>query len=174
MLHLLPDRFLPPPIAIKNDSGKIVLDEEPDNRSEYAGLFLSLKLGLLRPEAPYDYCAPSARNKLASRTCPVCTRSFPSAASMLRHRRALHFRSRARLPEDWQQQVESASQDVVRVIDERNSEFLCVLHDGSLEWQALGSDDYRVKKFRQARSEEQDTSVNIISAEQWAQGLLIE
>lgn len=70
--------------------------------------------------------------------------------------------------------MESASQDVVRVIDERNSEFLCVLHDGSLEWQALGSDDHRVKKFRQARSEEQDTSVNIISAKQWAQGLLIE
>ena len=92
---------------------------------------------------------------------------------MLRHRRAMHFRSRARLPDDWQQQLESSTQDVSRVIDERDGSFLCVLNDGSLEWQALKSEDYRVKNFTEARKASEDT-VNIISAEQWAKGLLLE
>ena len=78
LLRLLPDRFLPPRVVIKNDSRKITLDDESDNRSEFAGLFLNLQLKLLRSDAPYDYCAPSARNKLAGRTCPACMLSFPS------------------------------------------------------------------------------------------------
>ena len=161
-----------PPVAIKNDSGKIVLDHDSHNRSEYAGLFLNLQLKLLRVDAPYDFCAPTARNKLASRTCPVCGLSFPSHAAMLRHRRALHLRSRARLPEDWQQQLESSTQDVSRVIDERDGSFLCVLVDGSLEWQTLNVDDYRVKKFYEAR-QIPDSTPNIMTAEQWANGLFL-
>ena len=78
-------------------------------------------------------------------------------------------------PEDWQQQLESSTQDVSRVIDERDGSFLCVFKDGSrsLEWQELNSEDYRVKKFIDARKTSDDT-VNIISAEQCAKGLLLE
>jgi hypothetical protein len=59
------------------------------------------------------------------------------------------------------------------VINERDASFLCVLKDGSLEWQELNSEDYRVKEFIDARKTSDDT-VNIISAEQWAKGLLLE
>ena len=85
----------------------------------------------------------------------------------------MHFRTRARLPDDWQQQLESSTQDVSRVIDQRGGLYLCVLNDGSLEWQTLNTEDYRVKKFNESR-QAPDNSVNIISAEQWANGLLIE
>ena len=173
LLRILPERFLPPPVAIKNDSGKVVLDVESDNKSEYAGLFLNLQLKLLRDDAPYDFCAPSARNKMADRTCPSCRLSFPSKAAMLRHRRALHFRSRERLPEDWQQQLESCTQDISRVINEKQGSFLCVLTDGSLEWQELHENDYRVNKFRAARLQSMPV-ISIINSEEWARGLLIE
>ena len=55
------------------------------------------------------------------------------------------------------------------MIDERDGSFLCVLNDGSLEWQALKSEDYGVKKFNEARKASDETA-NIINAEQWAKG----
>ena len=59
------------------------------------------------------------------------------------------------------------------MIDERRGSFLCVLVDGSLEWQTLNVDGYRLKKFHEAR-QIPDSTPNIITAEQWPNGLLLE
>jgi len=84
---------------------------------------------------------------------------------MVRHRTALHFRTRVKLDEDWLNNLV----DVRTVINKRGRE----LSDGSIEWRRLSKKHLLVKEFLKNRNVGLWDGVSVIDASAWARGLRI-
>ena len=131
---------------------------------------------LVTASTPYDFCCPSVQKTLDAQTCPYpgCNLSFPSIAAMVRHRRKLHPRTRARLAENWSDLQSLVDDSLVSILKEGedDDEFLCLTTDGSLEWTDLDVDSPLVKEFRKLNLEEDDAGVMRVDVKDWAKGLL--
>ncbi|KAG5875934.1 hypothetical protein JTB14_036467 [Gonioctena quinquepunctata] len=89
--RLLDNRFLPPPVKVKQTIDDLILDE--------GGQFLNLPVNLaLRLSAslkdflqmPYDYFCPTVKLRLSSRTCKTCGLYHASVKSLNRHIEKIH------------------------------------------------------------------------------------
>ncbi|CAH2006924.1 unnamed protein product [Acanthoscelides obtectus] len=86
LFRLLDNRFLPPPVKVKQTVDDLVLDEE--------GQFLNLPVNLALHlgaslkdflQMPYDYFCPTIKLRLSSRTCKTCGLYHASVKSLNRH-----------------------------------------------------------------------------------------
>ena len=84
---------------------------------------------------------------------------------MVAHRRALHKYTRAKLPADYVEIV-SLENDVVCVLKEKKSKFLCVIDGGELEWRSLDPNHVFVKQFRE-RNAETYSGIPIVDVTNW-------
>lgn len=91
LFRLLDNRFLPPPVKVKQTVDDLVLDD--------GGQFLNLPVNLaLRLnyslkdflQMPYDYFCPTVKLKLSSRTCKTCGLYHASVKSLNRHIEKIH------------------------------------------------------------------------------------
>ncbi|KAJ8687960.1 hypothetical protein QAD02_024398 [Eretmocerus hayati] len=97
LLQVLKDRFLPPPIPVKQSSSQLHIPAFDENNKEFCPLLLRLALNI-QPhderfsEAPYDLYCPSVQSQLANRICETCGLYFASVKSVTSHRK-IHRRS---------------------------------------------------------------------------------
>lgn len=94
---VLPNGFLPAPLAVLNSVGLAVASGE-ENESAFLSLFhrLSIKLShsdwTKSADAPYDIACPTVKNEIAKRTCNICHLYFPSQVMTTSHKKAMHPR----------------------------------------------------------------------------------
>lgn len=89
---ILPNGFLPAPVAVSNDCGL----QADATSSTFLSLFQSMTVNL-KPNGfennqtvPYDYFCPSVSEHILKRTCNACKLYFPSTVMLVQHKQALH------------------------------------------------------------------------------------
>ncbi|KAG5871558.1 hypothetical protein JTB14_012825 [Gonioctena quinquepunctata] len=163
LFRLLDNRFLPPPVKVKQTVDDLVLDE--------VGQFLNLPVNLaLRLSAslkdflqmPYDYFCPTVKLRLSSRTCKTCGLYHASVKSLNRHIEKIHKKVNTHTDRKVRP---------VRVAARRANELMCIIqnlehHD--VEW--LDENDVDIPKLdesEQTHNTEQQTSNVIGNLESW-------
>ncbi|KAG5877588.1 hypothetical protein JTB14_027190 [Gonioctena quinquepunctata] len=163
LFRLLDNRFLPPPVKVKQTVDDLVLDE--------GGQFLNLPVNLaLRLSAslkdflqmPYDYFCPTVKLRLSSRTCKTCGLYHASVKSLNRHIETIHKKVNTHTDRKVRP---------VRVAARRANELMCIIqnlehHD--VEW--LDENDVDIPKLdesEQTHNTEQQTSNVIENLESW-------
>ena len=165
LFRLLDNRFLPPPVKVKQTVDDLVLDE--------GGQFLDLPVNLaLRLSAslkdflqmPYDYFCPTVKLRLSSRTCKTCGLYHASVKSLNRHIEKIHKKV-----------ITHTDRKVrpVRVAARRANELMCIIqnlehHD--VEW--LDENDVDILKSDENEqthnTEQQSKQSNVIeNLESW-------
>ena len=135
LFRLLNNRFLPPPLKVKQTADDLIVDDE-------LGQFLSLPLRLALHldcsakefvQMPYDYFCPSVKPKLSSRTCKKCGLYHASVKTLDRHSKEIHTIVKM--------QTETRVRPV-RVAARRANELMCKLDgDEEVEWLEEEDDD---------------------------------
>ena len=150
ILNLLPNRHLPPPQVISNTTGifKLVNPNNVTQKDHFASFLTATTLRLLSDKTPMDFYCPSQTRKIPDQTCPVCHKYFPNKTHMLRHKRALHKYSRAKLEQEFLATFDEASRHVSFVAGKDGEEYLCVMRDGSIDYQQLPGNHPKVVDFQ--------------------------
>ena len=66
---------------------------------------------------------------------------------MLKHKRALHKYSRAKLDCEFLEECKNISQKIAFVAGQDGDQFLCVTKDGAIEFHALADEDEKVVHY---------------------------
>lgn len=158
-IQILDNRFLPPPVKVKQTVDDLVLDE--------GGQFLDLPVNLaLRLSAslkdflqmPYDYFCPTVKLRLSSRTCKTCGFYHASVKSLNRHIEKIHKKVNTHT---------DSKVRPVRVAARRANELMCIIqnlehHD--VEW--LDGNDVDIPKSDESEqthnTEQQSKQSNVI------------
>eukprot|EP01083_Nonionella_stella_P231988 818791_1 len=168
---LFPKIFIPPPIVVDNNNGFALVDREKLSKMKkyhFCGIQLQQQLNLTYPKAfSFDhYNLRYGLKQLSKRFCPFCGMEFASAAKMLRHKRHHHFRKRKSKrkggdeDEKLHLDIESLQKkaNVVKVIRESQSAYLCLLDDDSTKWMHYDeSFSSKVEEYK-AQMEEYNTT----------------
>lgn len=94
---IIPNGFLPAPLAVKNAAGLTVVTTEEEG-SKFLSLFQRLSINLVpdgwqgtdKFSVPYDVCCPTVSNLITNRTCNVCKMYFPSNVMAVQQKKQLH------------------------------------------------------------------------------------
>ena len=164
--QIYPNRFVNPPVAIDRSSNVIKLADPavvtPKTRLIDPLQARAMNIGL--DDIPFDLHAPSARDHIAERTCPVCRKYFSSHAQMVRHRISLHYRTRQKLPADYEKSLcESKPDDVLLVYGRRDDMFKVVTSNGITDVMDLPDSHPAVKEFKR-KCEGDDASFCVFEA----------
>ena len=150
ILTILRHRRLPPPQVIVNKNGCFELGnpDHPAPIEHFASLLSTTHLQLLDPETPMEYFCTSQRTKILQQTCPDCKMYFPNKTHMLNHKRALHKYSRSKLDEEFLEDFKDVSQQVSFIAGRDGDQYLCVMRDGSIDYQSLPENHEKVAYFK--------------------------
>lgn len=169
---LFPKGFLPPPVAVERCEGggfKLLEPSKVDPKMRLVDPLLALAMGIHIEDIPYDLHMPSARVHIPKRTCPVCHQYFPSKAQMERHRVALHYRTRQRLPGDYEEKLtEFDPSEVSLVYGRSDNMYKVILANGLSDVMSLASDHPAVQDFVKT-CEANDVSFSVF--EYWLQNI---
>ncbi|CAH1959297.1 unnamed protein product [Acanthoscelides obtectus] len=91
LVRLLDNRFLPPPVKVKQTVDDLVLDEG----GQFLNLPVNLALRLISSlkdclQMPYDYFCPTVKLRLSSQTCKTCGFYHASVKSPNRYIENIH------------------------------------------------------------------------------------
>ena len=115
-------------------------------------------------DTPFDLYMPSAQKHIPQRTCPVCRLYFPSRAQMVKHRVALHYRTRQKLPGDFEASLtEFKPNDVSMVYGRVHNAFKVILNSGHSDVMALDESHSAVQEFIQT-CEAEDSAFSVFEA----------
>ena len=130
MKLILNEGFLPPPYSIIQSTTGLETPQPMDNsgkdlgKDRFSSLLLRLKIPL-KPQhenfikLPYDYFCPTVKPSLSGRCCDVCGLYFATKKGVKNHKSELHGQ-----PQDTE------IIEPLKIVAERNDEFLCYLNDG--------------------------------------------
>ena len=138
LLKILPDRFLPPPIKIKQSSTGLQIASQSDSE-EFIDIFIrrAININIVDKnfvKIPYDYFCPSVISQLKDRTCKKCGLYHSSKKSLVKHLKNVHV-----IPK-----VKVQSIRPVRIAAVRANEKLCILQDeetGATDAEWVDDDD---------------------------------
>ncbi|KAG5889651.1 hypothetical protein JTB14_028929 [Gonioctena quinquepunctata] len=163
LFRLLDNRFLPPPVKVKQTIDDLILDEG----GQFLNLLVNLALRLSASlkdflQMPYDYFCPTVKLRLSSRTCKTCGLYHASVKSLNRHIEKIHKKVNTHTDRKVRP---------VRVAARRANELMCIIqnlehHD--VEW--LDENDVDIPKLdesEQTHNTEQQTSNVIENLESW-------
>ncbi|CAH0547066.1 unnamed protein product [Brassicogethes aeneus] len=164
LFRLLDNRFLPPPVKVKQTVDDLVLDEE----GQFLDLPVNLALRLSTKlkdflQMPYDYFCPTVKLRLSSRTCKTCGLYHASVKSLNRHIEKIH--KKVNTPTERKVRP-------VRVAARRANEVMCIIQNlehQDVEW--LDESDVDIPKSKeseQTHNTEQQSNV-IDNLESWIQ-----
>eukprot|EP01084_Bolivina_argentea_P319722 554572_1 len=162
---ILPDDQYPAPKYFIQDKGVLSFGTKHQTLpkdSHYASyqMICTLNKGFPHnePNDCHDDFNPSlTAEALGDTKCRVCLKWFPSKKLMLSHRRHCHPRSRENNIEDvkdndnYEMLLTEAEQqfydNIVRICDDRNGQYLAVMGDDTQIWVVLGDEDAKVKEY---------------------------
>lgn len=164
LFRLLNNRFLPPPVKVKQTVDDLILDD--------GGQFLSLPLSLALNlnyspkeflQMPYDYFCPTVKSKLSSRSCKTCGLYHSSVKSLSYHTKGIHKKINT---------LTETRVRPIRVAARRANELMCIIQTldeyQDVEW--LDENDVDIPKEHQSEQThniEQQTSNVIEDLESW-------
>ena len=167
---LFPTGFMPPPVAVERDPGggfKLMDPAKVNPSTRLVDPLLARSIGLRIDDIPFDLYLPSAQKHIPQRTCPVCRLYFPSRAQMVKHRVALHYRTRQKLPGDFEASLtEFKPNDVSMVYGRVHNAFKVILNSGHSDVMALDESHSAVQEFIQT-CEAEDSAFSVFEA--WLQ-----
>ena len=128
LFKLLDNRFLPPPVKVKQTSDDLVLDD----LGQFVNLPVNLALRLNSSlkdflQMPYDYFCPTVKLKLASRICKTCGIYHASLKSLNRHIEHIHKKINTNI----------MKVRPIRVAARRANELMCIIQNlehQDVEW----------------------------------------
>lgn len=167
-LQMFPERFLPPPVVLQEEGNTVKL-ATPGNLPDgfcYIDPSHAARFNIELSELPYDTYCPSSEGTLPDRTCPVCLTNFPSKAQMLVHKRSLHKYSRAKLSDDFQENLFELSTEVESVVAKSADGYTCVLRNGYVDAKELPESHPEVVKFLE--KSKQKSPMPETSLSEWA------
>lgn len=121
-LRICPNRFPSGPVLISNTDGVIkpVIPQKVGKipNGVYFASFLQMKaFGLTDRLKVFNQLCPSLQKVHKNLVCPVCKKWYPSKATMLKHRRAIHPRNTKKLRPS-EMTTGGPNDDVVSVLSE--------------------------------------------------------